>query len=218
MDQNYVLYVGDTETTGLDPDKNEIVELSLIRTFLNSDKPDEQKTWLIRATMPLNISDEALAVNGHKREDILGLSKHGKENYILPKDVLPQIENWLAEDDCLAADRVLCGHNVKFDFDMLEAMWKRNGSEETFPFLTGSKKLTIDTKEITLFIDILIGKKRKFYNLGSVIKAFGIKKEKAHRADSDTRVTAELLKKQIKPFAEVVVKAFGSTLEDEDTL
>src|SRR5258706_1821940 len=120
MDENYVLYVCDTETTGLDPNKNEIVELSLIRTFLNSNKPDEQKTWLIRSTMPLNISDEALAVNGHKREDVLGLSKYGKENYILPKDVLPQIENWLANDDCLAADRGLCGHNVLFDFNMME--------------------------------------------------------------------------------------------------
>jgi DNA polymerase III alpha subunit (gram-positive type) len=216
--ENYVVYVCDTETTGLDPTKNEIVELSLIRMFLNSEKEDEQKTWLIRAMMPLNIQDEALAVNGHKREDVLGLSKNGKENYILPKDVLPQIENWMAEDDCLAADRVLAGHNALFDFNMIEAMWKRNDAVETFPFLIGSKTQLIDTKMLTLFIDILIGKKRKYYNLGSVIKAYGIKKEKAHRADTDTRVTRDLLRKQILPFIEPAKTSFSSTLEDEDTL
>jgi DNA polymerase III alpha subunit (gram-positive type) len=170
----------------------------------------------MRALKPETISDEALKVNGHKREDILWLTAHGKENYKNPKDVLPEIENWIAEDDVTSADRVLCGHNVMFDFNIMESTWLRHLAIDTFPFLTGSKRQTIDTKELALFIDIIAGKRRKFYNLGNLIKAYGIKKEKAHRADADTRMTKELVVKQAAPFKKVVLEAFSNIFVDDE--
>lgn len=215
MNESYVIYVSDTETTGLDKDLNEIVELSMIRLFLDGSREEEQKTWLIKALKPETIQDEALKINGHKREDILGLTAHGKENYIHPTEVLPLIENWIAEDDMTSADRVLGGQNVMFDFEMLENTWKRQNAIDTFPFLSGHKKQVIDTKQLALFIDIIAGKKRKFYNLGSLVKAYGIKKEKAHRADADTRMTKDLLVKQITPFKKVVLEAFPDIFIDD---
>jgi DNA polymerase III alpha subunit (gram-positive type) len=206
MTEGYVIYVGDCESTGLDKDKNEIIEISLLRLFLDGSKEDEQKTWLLKALKPETIQEEALKINGHKREDILGLSVEGKEKYLHPDIVLPQIENWIAEDDVTSGDRVLAGQNIMFDFDMMEATWNRFKIIDTFPFQLGHNKLVIDTKNLALFIDIIAGKKRKFYNLGSLTKDYGVKKEKAHRADADVRMTKELLLKQIEPFKKVIAE------------
>jgi DNA polymerase III alpha subunit (gram-positive type) len=215
MKQDYIIYTCDTETTGTDSEKHEIIELSMIRFSLLENIKEEQKTFLIRATIPDNIEDEALKINGHKREDILGLSKFGKDNYVHPKEVIPQIENWIAEDDCTVNDRVLTGHNVGFDDRMMESMWRRQGVVDTYPFQLGYNKLLIDTKAIALYIDVIAGMKRKFYNLGSIVKDYGVKKEKAHRAEGDTRMTKDVLLRQIKPFKEVVLEAFKSTYKDD---
>lgn len=216
MNEGYIIYVSDTETTGLDKDQNEIIELSMLRLFLDGSRLEEQKTWLMKALKPETIQDEALKINGHKREDILWLTAYGKENYRNPKELLPEIENWIAEDDMTSADRVLGGQNVRFDFDMMESTWKKQGAFDTFPFLAGHKRQVIDTKELALFIDIIAGKRRKFYNLGSLVKAYGIKKEKAHRADADTRMTKDLLLKQIEPFKKIVLEAFPDIFVDDE--
>lgn len=215
MHEGYIIYIADTETTGLIATKHEIVELSLIRLYFGTDKPTEQKTWLIRALNPSSIEDEALNKSGHKKEDVLGLSKFGRENYLLPSQVLPEVENWVAEDDVMAADRVMAGHNVLFDIGMMEELWKRNNSYETFPFETGPNKKIMDTKQIAVLIDILLNYRRKYYNLSSIVKAYGVKKEKAHRADADTRMTLEVLLKQLAPLQEAIVKAFGDSKIEE---
>ena len=126
IEEGYVLYVCDTETTGLDHEKNEVIELSMSRFVFGSEEA-EQKTWLIRATNPETVEDEALKVSGHKREEVLGLTKKGRELYRMPSEVLPEIENWIEEDDVTVNDRVLVGQNIKFDYDMISSMWKRHG-------------------------------------------------------------------------------------------
>lgn len=204
--EGYVIYVSDVESTGLHKDNNEIIELSMLRLFLDGSREDEQKTWLLKALKPETIEEEALKINGHKREDILCMTAIGKETYFHPEIVLPQIENWIAEDDVTSSDRVLGGQNINFDFDMMESTWKRFNSIDTFPFQLGHNRLTIDTKLIALFIDIIAGKRRKFYNLGSLVKDYGVKKEKAHRADADVRMTKDLLLKQIEPFKKVIAE------------
>lgn len=206
----YVIYVQDTETTGLEIGINEIIELSLIRLVFKDDDFDaDQKTWLLKALKADTIKDDALAINGHKKEDILWQTPYGKENYKLPEDAIMEIEDWITEDKMSTHDRVFAGQNPMFDFEHMLALWKSCNAEDTFPFLTGHNRRIIDTKEIALFIDICLGKKREKYSLGNLIKAFGIKKGKAHRADEDTRMTKDLLVKFIKALRPAVKENFN---------
>jgi DNA polymerase III alpha subunit (gram-positive type) len=192
--EQYIIYVQDTETTGLIPGQNEIIECSFIRLMADGDDfKEEQKSWLIKALKPSTIQEEALKVNGHKKEDILWQTKYGKENYILPSDAVVEIENWIAEDKMSTHDRVFAGQNPMFDFEHFVELWKQEDAIDTFPFHTGHNKLIIDTKHIALFFDICNNLKRERYNLGSLVSDFGVKKEKAHRADGDTRMTKDLL-------------------------
>lgn len=209
--ESFVIYVVDTETGGLDPKVNEIVEISILRLMSRTDGffEREQKTWYCKITDASNLDNEALKINGHKREDILWQTEFGRNRYREPAEVVVEIEQWILEDDCSALDRIFAGQNPKFDLDFCQALWKRNDAAGSFPFAVGNDRRLLDTQQVTLFFDICTGKRRLAYNLGGLVKSFDIKKGKAHQADEDTRMTADLLEKQILGVQEVVREKFG---------
>src|SRR5690606_19293347 len=203
----YVIYVGDTETTGTEPLIHDIIELSLWRS-----SDDSQKTWLIKAVNIQEIQEKALTVNKHKREDIVHNTKFGRETYMDPAEAIIDIENWILEDDVSVEDRAFVGQNPDFDIKFMKAFWDRQGSKDTFPF--GS--FVLDTLLITRLIDLVIGKKRKYYNLGKLVKSFGITKGKAHKASEDVRMTKDLFFKQLEPLKEVIKENFSDCYHDEE--
>ena len=115
-------YVGDVETTGLDPQLHDIIEVSLWRM-----SDGEQRSWLVKPLNEETIQEESLKINKHKREDILGLTKFGKENYLDPAQAVMDIEEWMMEDDVGVDDRAFIGANPSFDISFLEGLWKRLG-------------------------------------------------------------------------------------------
>ncbi len=181
-----IVYCVDTETTSLDNTKGDIIEISFIRTTDLS-----QKTWHIKPNRPENIEDEALKKNGANKDELLWKTAAGKEKYRLIDDVLPEIENWIAEDNSSVFDRVLVGHNVRFDSEYMKSAWKQAGCMDTYPFSTFGTE--IDTKGLVLFYDWIMGQNNKKYNLSACIKKFGLTQLKAHGAADDTKMAYDLL-------------------------
>lgn len=198
MTSEFIIYCVDTETTGFDPIVNDVIELSIYR--LND---DIQKTWCLKPFNKDGIEQGALRVNGHKREDLVGETKFGRDTYLDPNKVLVEIENFLMEDNSLSEDRILLGQNPSFDKLFMEHLWKKCNTFGSFPF---GRKI-IDTIQIVLLMDLAIGHKRDAYGLGSLVKDFDIKKDKAHRADSDTRMTKDLWLKLL----DIAKEAFGNS-------
>jgi len=185
---DYAIYVCDTETTGLDPYKNDVVELSILRM-----SDGIQKTWFIRPTNPENIEQAALRINGYKIEDLRHETKHGRETYRNPNEVIIEVENWIAEDCMPAENRVIVGQNVAFDYSMLRQLWVKCGSEDTFPF----GRRMMDTMMLEFTVDYANRSLAEGYSLHNLLKKYGIKNEKAHAAAADVRATKELFEKQI---------------------
>lgn len=192
MDSKYELYVLDTETTGLDPMDHSPVEISILRI---SNK--KQKTWHLKPLNTDSISTDALRVNGLNLEDLLGNTKEGREKYQDPSKVLVEIENWLMDDFTTANDRIMVGHNVSFDKIMLEFLWKKCNSHETFPF---SRRYGIDTFQLEFFLDLCKNESSSGYSLNAVTKKYGIINVKAHTAAADVMATAAVFDKQIDIF------------------
>lgn len=216
---NIVCYITDTETTGLSAKDNDVIEISMCRLIPNgSSYTEEQKTWLLRAINPKTIQEEALKINGHKREDILHLTKFGKENYRIPTDVVSEIEDWILTDNVSAVDRIFAGQNPKFDIDALMELWKRCGrpNEDDFPFMLQNGNRVIDTKQIVTLFDACTGRRRKLYNLSALVKATGIKKGKAHQASEDVRMTKDLLLFLINIIKPSVIEQFSGCYPDGD--
>lgn len=218
--QGYVLYVCDTETTSLNYEEGDIIELSMIRLSFTKDNSvvEDQKTWYLRAMNPKGIQDQALAVNHYCREDILGITAVGRAKHLLPVDVISQIENWIMDDNVSSADRVFCGQNPTFDLNYLKSFFKKNGRTkiEDFPFAVENGNRTIDTKMIVALFDLCTGRRRKAYSLGQLVKSCSIKKDKAHSARGDTKMTKDLLLFLIEIIRLVVVEKFKDCYSDAD--
>ncbi len=180
----YQLYILDTETTGLDPQKHEVIELS-IRCHTTK----EQRTWFLKPLSPETIDEDALRINEHKKEDLLHKTAAGKEKYKLPGPTLVEIENWLLEDGETTEFRVMAGHNVMFDKLMLESLWKKQNSSDSFPF--GRRYL--DTMQLQFAMDYANQNMQAGYSLSNLVKRYSLKNEKAHTAEADTKVTHEVL-------------------------
>ena len=212
----YIIYVCDTETTGMDAKIHDVIEISLCRFTMNAPNDREQRTWYLKSVNPTTIQEKALSVNGHRREDIIHFTKIGKEKYKEPTDVVVDIENWIMEDDTSVMDRMLVGQNIAFDIGMLQELWKRVGASETFPWDIDRGKRSLDTQGICNFIDLCTGRRRRYTNLSTLVKAFGVKKRKAHRAEDDVAMTTDLLIKMLEPIIPIVTDSFKECYTDLD--
>lgn len=194
---NKYVFIGcDTETDGLDPVKNNVIEISLYRL-----SDDVQKTWFIKPINVDNIEPAALRVNGHKIEDLKGQTKYGRDTYQDPNKVIIEIENWLGEDNCPATSRCLIAHNVNFDKNMLEQLWFKCGAQDSFPF----GRRCLDTMQIDLMIDYAKNTFSEGYSLNNLSKKYSVKNEKAHSSAADTKCMVEIFRKQ----AEFLKKALN---------
>ncbi len=196
---NYIFYVTDIETTGLDSHKHDVIELSLYR--LGADAEVAQKTWCLKPLNPDAIDPVSLKINGHKLDDLLHKTKEGRERYTDPNQTLVEIENWLAEDNVRSEDRFLVGQNVAFDKERLEQLWIKCNSADSFPF----GRRIIDTMVVELFLDYCKGEFAPGYSLANFVKKYGIKNEKAHTAAADVKATKEVFEKQVE-FMQSILK------------
>lgn len=188
---DYVIYVGDVETTGLDERKHDVIELSLHRLT-----DDVQKTWCLKPLAPADIDMDSLRINGHKLEDLLHKTAEGRARYLEASKVIIDIENFIMEDGVPTTQRILAGQNVGFDKAFLEWLWRKCDSKDSFPF--GRRML--DTMQIEFFLDLCRGKMSEGYSLKNLTSKYGLKNEKAHSAAADVKVTKDVLLKQVETF------------------
>lgn len=187
---NFQIYVVDCETTGLDEIKNDPIEISIYRLSDGS-----QNTWFLRPVNLENIDAAALRVSGYNIDDIRGITKQGKEKYLPADKQLVSIENWLNDDNCSATNRMIVGQNVDFDKKMLQELWKKCNSFDTFPF---SERFKLDTMQIEIFMDFCKGQFAEGYSLNALGKKYGVKNEKAHTASEDVKTTVGIFTKQVE--------------------
>jgi DNA polymerase III epsilon subunit-like protein len=201
----YVLYVADCETTGLDSHLNDVIETSLLRL-----SDGQQRTWCLKPINMDNIDIAALRINGHKMADLKWETKEGRERYREAKQVIVEIENWILEDGVPTEQRVLVGQNVGFDREFLTQLWTKCQAADTFPL----GRRMVDTMIIEFFLDWcktqLPGKDFKMaegYSLSGLVKKYGVTNTKAHTAEADVKATGEVFGKQVEAFIELLKNA-----------
>jgi len=179
-----ILYF-DTETTGLDPVKNEIHQLAMIIEIDN--KIVFEGEFKMRPLNINHIEDDALKVAGVTLEQVLDYPDHGDVYHEIIETFSRVIDKFDKKDKFYPA-----GYNVKFDLEFLYQFFVSNGDKffgswvnwkalDPLPFLY---KKDFDG-ELNL----------PNYKLATACQNYDIKLDNAHDAMADITATRELLKK-----------------------
>jgi DNA polymerase III epsilon subunit-like protein len=160
----------DTETTGLDPGSDRILEVAAVRYDAGIEVT--RVSSLCRFEQPL--PEAVREITGIADEDVRGAPD--------PAEVLARLEPLLAEADFVVA------YNAPFDRAFLEAAAERAG--RPLPRLPWVDVLVL-IRELDRY--------KPGKNLGEAARRWGVSPEGAHRALPDARATAKLLLK-VAPF------------------
>lgn len=163
----------DTETTGLDPVENEVIEIAIIRPLDNGSELTFCKK--LRLERPETAHPKALEVNGYTPETWA--------------EAEPQEVVWreIAERGLLE-NCIIAGHNVGFDARMIQESFKRHNIERD------GRPVRIDYHmydTVTLALEHL-QPYVKSVSLGAVCVALGIPVRNAHSALADARMAMEV--------------------------
>ncbi len=109
-------YIVDTETTGLNSEVHDIIQISVIRA---EDKMQLSRN--LKAVNPHMASPQALAITNKTHEDLLLGMDHTA--------AVELFDNFLKEDGLTPKHRVLIAHNAQFDRKFLQKLWANNKKE-----------------------------------------------------------------------------------------
>ena len=179
-----ILFI-DTETTGLSFQKSGLTQLSGI---VRIDKKDvETFNFFIKPFKGAGINRKALEIQGRKVEDFEEEKYVSEENaYFHFKKILEKYVNKYDKNDKF----VVAGYNVKFDVNMLNSFFKRNGSNYLFSYINYA---TIDPLPCIGFLQLCgILPELENNKLETWCKYFGIEFS-AHDSMEDILATEKLI-------------------------
>ena len=175
------MLIVDVEASGTDEYKHSIVSVGA----LDLANPTNRFYEECRVWDGAHIMDEAMAVNGFKKEEVLDPKKQSEA------DLIHRFLHW---SDGLE-ERTLAGQNVSFDRDFLKAAAERAGHTE-WPFAFR----TIDTHTLAYMhmvergIQPPVSQRRSALNLDAVLNYCGIPEEpRPHNALTGALSHAEVI-------------------------
>lgn len=173
----------DVETTGVDKDKNGIIQLACI---------DEQTG----AKFKINMKPFKGCIYDKKAKEIHGKSKKMISKYMPEHEALDKFLDWMFYLDG-EGQFSITGYNSRFDKDFIATLFKRNEVE----FWNYFNHYDIDVFALVKILDlegVLDGKKCK--KLGAICNTMGVKLDNAHDALADIKATRKLYKKIMKRY------------------
>lgn len=194
----------DTETTGVIPEKDKIIEIGAIYQDLKKDETIEFSTYIKLESYPEGFNEsEAIKVNGLTKEF---LEKHGVPEAEAYSNLMTflgsKIDRYDPMDKC-----ILAGYNVQFDDRFMRILFERYGNKYYGSFISFLK---IDVVTIVAQCNLLgIIPNLKRCKLETFKEYFKIKSE-SHKAIEDIRTTKvlyELLSTKLEEIRTITINS-----------
>jgi DNA polymerase-3 subunit epsilon len=172
----------DTETTGTNPDKHEIVELAVI-IVKQIDRPGKgpkievisEKEWKIKPERLDLAEEEALRINGYNDVD-----------WMFASDLKPVMEEFAK----ITASCTFVSHNLTFDHGFVSKAFEKSGVENNMHYAK------IDTISVA-FARLYDVPQATAFSMRALCELFKVDNTKAHTALADTRALVEVYKKMM---------------------
>ncbi len=172
----------DFETTGLDPDENDIITIGLVPFNLKRIYLRDSRHWKVRPKQKLD--EESVIIHGITHSDLIDAPDLG--------DILDELL------PCLSG-KIVVVHYRRIEREFLDkALRERIGEGIEFPVLdTMEIEENIQTKLTSSLWDKLRGKKPESLRLAQSRRRYSLPDYTPHHALTDAIATAELLQAQI---------------------
>ena len=180
----------DTETGGINAEKSALIQLSGIIEVDGTEK--EKFNFYIKPFENSEVNEKALEVQGRTLEE-LGTEKYIDES-IIYKKFLEILDKYIDKYD--KNDKfIVAGYNVKFDIDILKALFERNNNKFLFSYFNSSMLdplYSVRLLQVAGMLPVLENNK-----LETWCKYFNIEL-KAHDSLQDITATKKLIEKLIE--------------------
>lgn len=186
---NKIIFI-DTETGGVNAEKSALIQLSGIIEVDGTEK--EKFNFYIKPFKNSEINEKALEVQGRTLEE-LRTDKYIDESIIYKKflEILDKYIDKYDKDDKF----IVAGYNVKFDIDILKALFERNNNKFLFSYFNSSMLdplYSVRLLQVAGMLPVLENNK-----LETWCKYFNIEL-KAHDSLQDITATKKLIEKLIE--------------------
>ena len=186
---NKIIFI-DTETGGVNAEKSALIQLSGIIEVDGTEK--EKFNFYIKPFENSEVNEKALEVQGRTLEE-LGTEKYINES-IIYKKFLEILDKYIDKYD--KNDKfIVAGYNVKFDIDILKALFERNNNKFLFSYFNSSMLdplYSVRLLQVAGMLPVLENNK-----LETWCKYFNIEL-KAHDSLQDITATKKLIEKLVK--------------------
>lgn len=186
---NKIIFI-DTETGGVNAEKSALIQLSGIIEIDGTEK--EKFNFYIKPFENSELNEKALEVQGRTLEE-LGTEKYIDES-IIYKKFLEILDKYIDKYD--KNDKfIVAGYNVKFDIDILKALFERNNNKFLFSYFNSSMLdplYSVRLLQVAGMLPVLENNK-----LETWCKYFNIEL-KAHDSLQDITATKKLIEKLIE--------------------
>ena len=186
---NKIIFI-DTETGGVNAEKSALIQLSGIIEIDGAEK--EKFNFYIKPFENSEVNEKALEVQGRTLEE-LGTEKYIDES-IIYKKFLEILDKYIDKYD--KNDKfIVAGYNVKFDIDILKALFERNNNKFLFSYFNSSMLdplYSVRLLQVAGMLPVLENNK-----LETWCKYFNIEL-KAHDSLQDITATKKLIEKLVE--------------------
>lgn len=186
---NKIIFI-DTETGGVNAEKSALIQLSGIIEIDGTEK--EKFNFYIKPFENSEVNEKALEVQRRTLEE-LGTEKYIDES-IIYKKFLEILDKYIDKYD--KNDKfIVAGYNVKFDIDILKALFERNNNKFLFSYFNSSMLdplYSVRLLQVAGILPVLENNK-----LETWCKYFNIEL-KAHDSLQDITATKKLIEKLIE--------------------
>jgi len=165
----------DCETTGLDPDKHQILTLGLA-IYDYSNIPVFEREWSIALQPNIQINEKAMEINKIDLKEHIWVAVHQS---IVVYELINTLKEYFGNDKVKAY-----GHNVIFDLNFINKLCERTHNKSPFHYHYQ------DTMIISTFLKDMGLLKIDNVKLETLMKHFKIKRKQTHTALDDAKMSA----------------------------
>lgn len=171
----------DLETTGLNKDENEVIQLAALVVVNGEIK--EELSFFFKPEHPENTYQKALEITGLTMETIMAYNDD-------PRVALRTIDQTLKKWAPINEDWAIAGQNVKFDMEFFELWWNKNQGAGSKLYRKTFKFVSLDLINLAFAFHIAGVFTFKNFKLSTILETLDMVFEgESHNALNDIRMT-----------------------------